>query len=148
MGEPNSGLVFDVSFLQPELSEQDKAIRQRFVEEYLKDFQPLQACSRLGFQLAYANAFAKQFMGEPYVHWLVMETLRSRSVDSEDEIEQDRRLIIRTYREAAQKGPYNSRVSAANALAKLRGWPIEQSEETGEEDIINALRDFASKAPL
>ena len=63
MAENTSGLYLDPRLMEPEPFGQEKALRDLFVQEYIKDFDPFQACLRVGFQAAFAVEYAKKFMG-------------------------------------------------------------------------------------
>lgn len=55
------------------LTKQEKALRQRFVAEYLADYDAIDAAIRLGYQEAFAQQYAKQFLTEPYTLKLIKE---------------------------------------------------------------------------
>jgi len=135
MGFPLNNLDFYV----PEFSPEEKAMRLCFVEEYLKDFDAVLACVRMGFHIEYAKQFSTRFMEEPYTLKLIQENrLKSAAVD---DVERDKNLIIQTLREATQHGPYVSRVAAAKALAEIRGM---SKQPTGSDDnLIESLKAFA-----
>lgn len=148
MAENTSGLILDPRLMEPELTENEKALRDVFVDYYSEDFDAYQACIKVGFQSAFATEFAKKFMAEPYVLRRISEQQRSRTVTSEKEVEDDRALIISTLRQASQNGPYASRVAAARELAKMRGFTNEEGTEDKDQQLIDLFRNFAQKAPL
>ena len=70
----------------PTLSDDEIAVRTLFVHEYLKDFQPVQAAIRCGFQITTAKEYAQAFLGEPYVQRLIADArLRAPTTDQENE---------------------------------------------------------------
>ena len=148
MAGNTSGLFWDTRLMEPELNQQEKALRDYFVQEYLKDFDPYQACLRVGFQSAFAIEYAKRFMSEPYVLQRIEEEKRARSMDSDEEVKNDLALIVNGLRQASQNGPYASRVQAMRALMDLRGFVRKDDGQDGEQALIDAFREFATKAPV
>jgi len=134
--------------MEPELSEQEKALRDLFVQEYIKDFDPFQACLRVGFQAAFAVEYAKRFMSEPYVLRLIAELQRSTPENEDAQSREDKALVLSVLRQAAQNGPYASRVQAAAKLASILGLDRPDGGEEGEQALIDAFRDFAARAPV
>lgn len=148
MAENTSGLYSDPRLMEPELSEQEKALRDLFVQEYIKDFDPFQACLRVGFQAAFAVEYAKRFMSEPYVLRLIAELQRSTPENEDAQSREDKALVLSVLRQAAQNGPYASRVQAAAKLASILGLDRPDGGEEGEQALIDAFRDFAARAPV
>ncbi|MFA7523101.1 MAG: hypothetical protein WCY71_09285 [Halothiobacillaceae bacterium] len=148
MAENTSGLYLDPRLMEPELSEQEKALRDLFVQEYIKDFDPFQACLRVGFQAAFAVEYAKRFMSEPYVLRLIAELQRSTPENEDAQSREDKALVLSVLRQAAQNGPYASRVQAAAKLASILGLDRPDGGEEGEQALIDAFRDFAARAPV
>ncbi len=148
MAENTSGLYLDPRLMEPELSAQEQALRDVFVQEYLKDFDPFQACLRVGFQAAFAVEYAKKFMGEPYVHRRIVELQRLTPENEEAQSKEDKALVLSVLRQAAQNGPYTSRVAAASKLASILGMDRPDGGEKDEQALIDAFRDFAQRAPV
>ena len=121
MAENTSGLYLDPRLMEPEPFGQEKALRDLFVQEYIKDFDPFQACLRVGFQAAFAVEYAKKFMGEAYVQRRITELQRATPENEDAQAKEDRALILSVLRQAAQNGPYASRVQAAAKLATIYG---------------------------
>ncbi len=116
---------------QLSLSEKEKALRNEFVRQYLIDYDELAACMRLGFIGQYAQEYSVSLMQEPYVRAKITEmTLASPDDDTAQE-EADKQLTLAVLREAAQRGPYSSRVAAAAKLAAILGMdkPVTSSLE-------------------
>ncbi len=122
------------------------ALRERFVLEYVKDFDAVRACLRSGFEWAFAVEYAKRFMREPYVIARISELRRSSVLNADDEEQQDRNLIKSVLREAAQNGPFATRVAAAGRLAAIYGMDRPSTEGDGASLLVDAMREFASKA--
>jgi hypothetical protein len=148
MAENTSGLYLDPRLMEPELSEQEKALRDLFVQEYIKDFDPFQACLRVGFQAAFAVEYAKRFMSEPYVLRRIAELQRSTPENEDAQSREDKALVLSVLRQAAQNGPYASRVQAAAKLASILGLDRPDGGEEGEQALIDAFREFAARAPV
>ena len=148
MAENTSGLYLDPRLMEPELSEQEKALRDLFVQEYIKDFDPFQACLRVGFQAAFAVEYAKRFMSEAYVQRKIADLQRATPENEDAQAKQDKALVLSVLRQAAQNGPYASRVQAASKLATILGLDRDDSVEESEQALIDALREFATRAPV
>jgi len=148
MAENASGLYLDPRLMEAELSEQEKALRDLFVQEYIKDFDPFQACLRVGFQAAFAVEYAKRFMSEAYVQRKIADLQRATPENEDAQARQDKALVLSVLRQAAQNGPYASRVQAAAKLATILGLDRPEGGEEGEQALIDAFRDFAAKAPV
>lgn len=148
MAGNTSGLFWDSRLMEPELSPQEKALRDAFVLEYVKDFDPYSACLRVGFQSAFAIEYAKKFMGESYVQQRISELQRVTPENEEAQAKEDKALVLSVLRQAAQNGPYASRVAAAAKLASILGLDRPDGGEEGEQALIDAFRDFAARAPV
>ena len=135
--------LLDPLLLSPPLTEEEKAIRDLFCFEYVKDFDPVQACIRMGFIAAYAVEYGRRYLEEPYVQQQLAALQRAQQLSEEEQRNEDKALIMSVLRQAAQNGPYASRVQAAKQLAILHGLDKTESD-SGEEQLINAFREFAS----
>ena len=116
---------------QVSLSEQEKAVRNVFVDQYLIDFEPVLACMRIGFKPGFAEDYANRFMSEPYVQARIMQQKMKAPDDELDQEESDKALTLSVLHEAALRGPFSSRVAAASKLASILGMdkPIKSSLE-------------------
>lgn len=148
MGEDITSTCFDSRLFEPEPSGHEKELRDLFVQEYLKDFDPFQACLRVGFQSAFAIEYQKRFMNEPYVQRRIVELQRVAPADEAAQLKEDRALILSVLRQAAQNGPYASRVQAAAKLATIHGLDRPNNEEEDGQTLIDAFREFAARAPV
>lgn len=131
MDENTSGLFWDSRVMEPELSPREKALRDVFVKEYLVDYDPFQASLRVGFMRSFAEDYAKRLMSEPYVQRKITELQRTEPADEKEQAKQDKLLTLNTLRQAAQNGPFASRVAAAAKLAAILGMdaPVKTSQE-------------------
>lgn len=106
------------AMLEPELSDADRAMRERFVEEYLKDEDAILAASRCGFQFGFAKEIGIKFLGEAYVQKRLQER---REKPPEDAAAEEERLRLKVLRrlESEASDMRNSSSSRVAALAKL-----------------------------
>ena len=113
------------------LTKQEKALRQRFVAEYLADYDSVGAAIRLGYQEAFAQQYAKQFLTEPYTLKLIKEKEAEFGILTEED-QHRKKIVAGLYREAHSR--FNSgsaRVAALAQLAKIVG--IEAPVKTQQE---------------
>lgn len=134
--------------MEPELSSQEKALRDSFVIEYLKDFDPYAACLRVGFQSAFAVEFSKKLIHESYVQKRIAELQRVQPSNKEVQDKEDEALVRNVLRQASQNGPYASRVAAAAKLANILGIDKPESTDDNEKALIDAFKEFAARAPV
>lgn len=127
------------------LTKQERSLRQRFVEEYLADYDPVAAAIRLGYQEAFAQQYAKQFLSEPYTLRLIKEKEAEFGILTEED-QHRRRIVAGLYREAYSR--FNSgsaRVAALTQLAKIIGIeaPVktELKVEAEQQDLSNLSLD-------
>ena len=110
-----------MSELADSLTKQERALRQRFVEEYLTDYDAVGAAIRLGYQEAFAQQYAKQFLTEPYTLKLIKEKEAEFGLLTEED-QHRKKIVAGLYREAHSR--FNSgsaRVAALRQLAKIIG---------------------------
>lgn len=107
--------------LEPEFTEQEKALRDRFVEEYLVDFSPLNAARRVGFAAVFAEQWAKKLMGESYVRKRMEDYKHRTNIDEDTRDDYDRRRVraqlMREAHDAFSTG--SARVAALGKLMSL-----------------------------
>lgn len=103
-----------------ELSKSEKELRDKFVAEYLVDFDQLAAAIRIGFSVTFAATYAERFMQEPYTRQRISEMQLALADDVSAEAERDRRIIrAALMREAHHRGQGSSHAARVSALAKL-----------------------------
>lgn len=119
--------------MEPQLSEREKALRDRFVEEYMIDFDGIKAAIRVGFNKAFAEDYGVKFLHEPYVLRRI-EELKHKKLDPEKSEEYDKeRIKAALMREAHNPGATASaRVQALTTLAKMHGMMEPKDEPPGE----------------
>lgn len=124
-------------------------VRDSFVTQYLKDYNPYRACIRAGFVEAFALEWGRKFMTEGYV--LRQIAYREAQAKTEAEAglseEEQRAYVESNLVELMKQGSTASRVAATNAFIAFKGW--NKQEPTGDEAValIEALQSFATRAP-
>jgi hypothetical protein len=127
------------------LNDREQAVRDVFVNEYLKDFDAYRACIRMGFLAAFAVDQSKLFMNDGYVLRKVDFLTRQAVMDPEA----DKQAMLANLRWLAHNGTPASRASATKLYMEAKGY-IEKdgsSEELMAAKLIDALKDFADSAP-
>ena len=104
--------------MAPELTEQERALRDRFVDEYLVDYSPLNAARRVGFSNAFAEEYSKRFMTEPYVRQRIKKLETSSTVD-EDDLEEYNKKRIRAQLMREAHDQFSTGAARVAALGKL-----------------------------
>lgn len=129
------------------LTESEQRLRDRFVEEYLDDYDVLQAAIRCGFSEQFARDYGKRFMTEPYTLSRIKERSKELGVDTEIEGHR-RRMIAMLYREANDKvsGSGGSRVSALSQLSKILG--LDAPVKTQQEVKVTGFTGDLSNIPV
>ncbi len=113
----------------PDMTGQERELRDLFVREYLVDFDSKAAAIRCGFVESYAEQYAVQFMGETYVRKRITEL--SHSTEEKDDAEKEaatrQRILTSLFREANYRGPgssHGARIAALSKLASLHGMDV------------------------
>ena len=138
---------WDPQLMQGALSQDEKALRDLFVSEFLKDRDAFKAALRCGFIKSIAAQYAEDLMACPYVQKKISDhqaSLRANPVAYQEQLkEQLQREASNPYSPAA------ARVAALIHLTKLEGMGVEkQNTDDKEMALINAFREFATKAPV
>ena len=102
----------------PTLAPSEMALRDRFVKEYLKDYDAFKAAIRLGYTNGFARTFSAQFMNEPYVLNQIQKVEIGADEDFDEEI-QKKKIVTSLWREANLFGMGSSQSARVAALAKL-----------------------------
>lgn len=140
---------FDTSLdpqrMEPALTEQEMAVRDLFVNEYVKDFDAYRACIRMGFLSAFAIDQAKTFTADGYVlRKIAFLTTRPKTAS-----EQDKAEMLENVRWLAFNGPPAVRASASKIYMEAQGYL--KGDGTAEEEMIaklaSVLSDFGQNAP-
>lgn len=109
------------------LTEDQKALRMRFVQEYLKDHDYYGAAIRIGFLPQFAQQYAKEFADDPFVRSRIDYEM-TRELTKEEQAEHERvmkrRVDALLLKQAGYVGPgasHGARVSALSKLASIYG---------------------------
>jgi len=127
------------------LTEREIAVRDFFVNEYVKDFDAYRACIRMGFLAAFAIDQAKIFMSDGYVLRKIDHMTRSAIPDPEE----DKRAMLENLRWLALNGSPAVRASATTKYMEAQGYIEKEGskDEIQTAKLIEALETFANNAP-
>lgn len=141
--------------LQPSLSPTEKELRDRFVTQYLIDYNAWAACVRVGFIKSVALTYASELMEDPYVRREISKREQERSVVTADEgakAKMHSQLESWYLREANYMGAgasHSARIAALNSLSKIHKLlDTEGDTSARDESLIKAFRDMATKLPV
>jgi phage terminase small subunit len=147
MDMSTSGSQVDSRLFEQPLNDKERALRDLFVNEYLKDFDAYRACIRVGFISTFAIDWAKRFMSEGYVLRAIEHFTRKPAEDEAAQAAADKVLIENTLREVARTGTAPARVAAVSKLAEMRGLTKPDASADAEQSLIDLFKDFSQKAP-
>lgn len=102
----------------PELTKSEMELRDKFVREYLTDYDAYKAAIRIGYAPAYAKDFCVRFMQEPYVLGKIRDAEGGTTEDLDVEA-QKKMIVIALWREAKNMGAGSSQAARVAALSKL-----------------------------
>ena len=106
--------------MAPALSDREKQLRDRFVSEYLIDFDQVAACLRVGFMASMAAEWSQKLMDEPYVRQKITAHMNAVADDPKLEAETTKRHIrAELLKQAHYRGPGASHSARVTALSKL-----------------------------
>lgn len=110
------------------LTSEEQALRQTFVEQYLLDFNPINAALRCGFASSVAGQYSAKLMQDNYVQWLIAQKKIVQPESKDDLLEnkdlRKRKIISALYDEAFYHGhgaSHAARVAALTKLARIEG---------------------------
>lgn len=119
-GENQFGQYWNPLLMEPALSPQEKQLRDRFVTEYLLDYDAWAACVRVGFLKSVAGQYANDFMQEPYVRREITRRQLAEDADPKAALKNKKRAVeMALLREAHNMGPDSSHSARVSALSKL-----------------------------
>jgi len=128
--DPSSAAPGDwlMRVLSPQLDDREKALRDKFVTEYLKDEDPYRAALRIGFTDSLAIEYAKKFLGEPYTQQQISARRNSEPGTPAEEREAAKRVKLQIKAALLKEAFYHgkdstqaARVAALKTLATLEG---------------------------
>jgi phage terminase small subunit len=139
------------SFMEPQPSAAEKALWTKFVDEYMKDFNPISACLRVGFRIDFAQEYAKQVLAKPFVQNLIMQrkSVPHKDDDSEkDRVAQLRARVEAVFIQAMETADAKTAVAAAAKLGEMHGF-MEAPDKSGDElkDLVEGFKAVAKALP-
>lgn len=136
------------SQFDPAPTEQERAVLDRFIDEYMKDYNPVEACMRVGFQLAFAVEYAKIFMTKAYVQRRIAERKSEPISDAEPDKQVVKARIVSTLMECLQNGHPQTRVAASKVLCSIYGYD-QAPDQSGEvlNKLVDTFREMAKVLP-
>lgn len=122
-----------------ELTKTEKGLRDRFVNEYVKDYNAFCAALRLGYAEAYAAQYSQQFLREPYTQQRLAQV--QEEIGDAEEDQHRKRIVAGLYRLAEERGmgsSHGGRVAAYNTLVKVMGLeaPVKSVVEVNEKPSV------------
>ncbi len=130
------------------LTPEAKALRDTFISEYMKDFDPFLSAIRCGFLPAHAVEWGKRLFQDVYVQKTLQILTRKPVEDPILQSQQDKELIANTYRAAMANGTRTEQIAAARALAAMRGFEKPDTVSDAAETLAEVMREFAQRAPV
>lgn len=129
----------------PALTEAEMAVRDLFVDQYVKDNDPYRACIRMGFLAAFAPDQAKLFMADGYV----LRKLAYLQQQANNPSEQDKAEMLANLRWLCFNGTPASRAQATKQYMEAQGY-VKKNEDGAEAHaaaLVDALKEFSLNAP-
>jgi hypothetical protein len=132
-----------------ELSASEKELRDKFVEQYIFDFDRVAAALRIGFLPSFALEWSQKFLDEPYVRLKIAEALKAKAEDEAvEDAETKRRIRASLLREANYRGAGSSHAARVGALSKLSSLygmdaPIKTNQEITHRGGVMAVPGIA-----
>lgn len=141
-----AGPSLDPQKMEPsQLTEGEMAVRDLFVDQYIKDNDPYRACIRMGFLAAFAPDQAKAFMNDGYV----LRKLAYLQQQAQSPNEQDRAEMLANLRWLSFNGTPASRAQATKQYMEAQGY-IKKDDGGAEAQtaaLVDALKEFSQNAP-
>lgn len=113
-----SGLTIENKEMHDDtLTKDEQALRELFVDEYLKDYNSIQAAQRIGFMYSFAEDYGPSFLQESFVQRLISEREQQASVSPEVELQQALSAIKSQAGYYGADSSHGSRIKALTYLA-------------------------------
>lgn len=106
--------------MEAQLTEQERALRDRFVDELIVDYDAVAACMRIGFSRTFAGPYAEQFIGEAYVQRRI-KLVEQRTLDPELSHDYDANRVRAVLMRWAHSSHGPTAVAAARQLCSVMG---------------------------
>ncbi len=120
-----------------QLTKSEMELRDRFVVEYLTDYDAYKAAIRIGYAPAYAKEFCMRFMQEPYVLGKIRDA-EGGTVDDLDVDVQKKMIVAALWREAKNMGAGSSQAARVAALSKLSAFYGMDAPKTSKTELTGA----------
>lgn len=117
-GNQSLGTQWTWAMMEPEPTDIEQALYEKFIVEYLRDKNFSTAASRVGFQAAFAYDMGKMLLQKSYVQKRIKQ-LEEDEPDLEAERREIKRLLLRKMREIVAS-PFSKPNEASNAGKALR----------------------------
>lgn len=136
------------SFMEPQPTESQKALWDQFVAEYVKDWNPIASCMRIGFNIIYAKEYGGVFLGKPYVQRKIMEFKNSPAVPEKDALDIARARIEAKLIELMECGDAKVMATATKTYAEMKGL-MQAPDRSGEalEALVDHFKETAKVLP-
>ncbi len=121
----------------PQLTKSEMELRDRFVKEYLTDYDAYKAAIRIGYAPAYAKDFCQRFMTEPYVLGKIRDIEGGETDDLDVEV-QKKMIVAALWREAKNMGAGSSQAARVAALSKLSAFYGMDAPKTNKTELTGA----------
>lgn len=120
MAENGTGSMWDRLAMQQEPTPQEKELKDKFVTEYLVDYDAWAAAIRVGFLRNIAGTYAQTMLEDTYVRREIARR-QQLQIENPKEANKARRRLIEAalMREAHYKGPNSTHAGRVMALANL-----------------------------
>lgn len=125
------------SSFAPQLTKSEMELRDRFVVEYLTDYNAYNAAIRIGYAPAYAKDFCQRFMQEPYVLTKIREAEGGNFEDPDPEV-QKKMIVAGLWKEARNYGPGSSQAARVAALSKLSAFHGMDAPKKSQTELTGA----------
>lgn len=135
----------DPQMMETPLTEKEVAVRDYFVAEYMKDFDPYRACIRMGFLAVFAPDQAKFFMADGYclrkINWLTGQAAGPN--------DKDRAEMLENLRWLSFNGSTSSRATASKLYMEAQGYikKNEDGDDARSAALVDALKEFSKNVP-
>ncbi len=118
-------LVLEPPLAEPTYSQAEIEFRDKFVREYLVDYDYTGAAIRVGFAENVAHLYGRQFKHDAYVQRCIANATSAEYDDPDAAMKQQKQRVLNSLmKEANYKGPgasHAARVSALSKLAQIHG---------------------------
>lgn len=138
----------DGTILQPVLTDGEKAVRDTFVNEYMRDFDAFNAALRTGFQPAFALDWAKKLYQDSYVQTQIAFLTRKHEEATPESTLSDRAFALNNLRRLMVRGSEASQVAATKTFIEMNGWAKPEASQDAATELIEAFKAIAQELPV